>query len=42
MLEGLCFKHIDGYNYIKYYTNHDGHHSGSGAWTHHYTSERAP
>ena len=27
MLEGLCFKHTDVYNYIKYYTNQDGHHT---------------
>ena len=41
MLEGLCFKHTDVYNYIKYYTNQDGQHSGSAAGTHHYTRERA-
>ena len=42
MLEGLCFKHTDVYNYIEYYANQDGHHSASAPRTHHYTRERAP
>ena len=33
MLEGLCFEHTNAYNYIKHYTNHDGHHSRSAART---------